>query len=368
MQATVIGAPGAAQGPPGPPVFPVLGGPIDDLTTPLPPGASGWDRFVHNGATKRAGKVLVAIAVAALLMVIIWYATVPRSVQCATGADCRSIARLNTVLACVRSGLNLVIVVGFIFAVLAALGVNTGAMLATAGLLGIIIGLGAQPTIKSFIAGLTFVINDRLAIGDFVQLLLAEGTGGVGTGAAKGIVVSFSTQSVTLRDLTGALMFVSNNNIAVIVNYSKNDQRAQVDLEVSYDGEVSRVIKALQACADVMATAPELRSRMVRPPVVKGVTANGPSTYTVSVAAIAEPMAQVFVERYMRFELVRALQAMGGVVHAEAPAPRVAAAAAAPAAPTTVLTTAKNQHQDVHHTGILKHSATDFATMDEFQY
>lgn len=276
----------------------------DDLYTKLPHDASAWTRFKHSPVTKRVGRVVIILAVGAVVLLILNFALAPRAMKCGRPSDCRRIARMNTMLSAVRGLLNLVIAFLLLFLVLAACGVNTKALLATAGLVGIIVGLGAQAAIKSCIAGLTYVLNDRFAIGDFVAVELVDSP------SVRGLVTGFSLMTTTLQDFGGGRHYVSNGLISVVTNYSQNDQRSQVDVTVSYDGRIDDVLKEVQALADDMATDPELRHRVVRPPVVKGVTANGERSYTVSVAAIVRPNARAFVDRHMRLRLLRLMQAL----------------------------------------------------------
>jgi small-conductance mechanosensitive channel len=270
---------------------------------PTPPNASSMYKFATNEVVKRAMKVLIALAAGAVVLVITNVAMAPRKTECATPADCREVRRINTLLSGVKSMVNVIVVLLIVFVAMGAAGVNTFALLATAGVVGLIIGLGAQPAIKSFISGLTFVCADRFSIGDYVMLELPD------KASIKGVVTDFTTQTTTVQDFSGARMYVPNGNIVVIVNYSQNEQRAQVDVVIKLqDTDVDRVMQQIRALADRMAVAKPLQGKMTRPPVVKGITANGADNYTVSIAAIAEPMSQVFVERYMRHQLLRLLQ------------------------------------------------------------
>ena len=213
--------------------------------------------------------------------------------------------RVNTILTAVRSILNLVVAFVLVFVILSAAGVNLKILLATAGIVGVIVGLAAQSSIRAFIAGMTFVISDRFSIGDFVTFELA------GPRSVRGLVTGFSTQATTLQDFAGGKYFVPNNNIEVVVNYSQNEQRAQVDLHIAYDNDIDTVLARIQELIDAMATSETIRDNMTQPPVIKGVTANDAHSYTISVAAIAAPMAQIVVERYMRYRLIRLLEQLG---------------------------------------------------------
>lgn len=288
-------------------VFPIIGKSIadDDLATDVAADATPFQRFLTNPVTKRSTRVLATLAIGAAVLAIINLTMVPRKITCVTSDDCRQIRRMNTVIVGVRSLLNLI--VGFIltFVVLHQAGIDTKALLATAGIVGLVVGLAAQPAMKSFIAGVTYVCTDQFSIGDFISLDLD------GAATVKGIVTNFTTQTTTLQNLSGGNLYIPNDNIKVVINYSQNEQRAQVDVHVSHKGDIDVVLHEIQALNTIMATSHVLKGKMTRPPVLKGVTKNGKSSYTVTVTAIAEPMSQIFVERYMRYQLMRLMQRIG---------------------------------------------------------
>lgn len=288
-------------------VFPIVGKTMadDDLATDVAADATPFQRFLTNPVTRRSTRVLATLAIGAAVLAIINVTMVPRKITCVTPYDCRQIRRVNTVIVGVRSLLNLVIGFVLTFVVLHQAGIDTKALLATAGIVGVVVGLAAQPAIKSFIAGVTFVCTDQFSIGDFVSLDLD------GAETVKGVVRNFSTQTTTLQNLAGGNLYIPNDNIKVVINYSQNEQRAQVDVYVSHKGDIDVVLHEIQALNTIMATAKILKGKMTRPPVLKGVTKNGKSSYTVTVTAIAEPMSQIFVERYMRYQLMRLMQRIG---------------------------------------------------------
>jgi small-conductance mechanosensitive channel len=277
----------------------------DDLAVQLPPNASKWRRFTADPVTRRVSRVLLTLVIGGLVLLVVNLAMVPRSVKCLTPEDCRRVRRLNTVLEGIRPLVNMLIVVILLFIILGECGVNLTALFATAGLLGVIIGVGAQASIKSFIAGIGFVVQDQFSIGDFVAFDFAPGPTRV-----FGVVTNFRTQVTTVQSFDGASHYVSNGTIAVVTNFSKHAQRAQVDIHVpvSCPIPVDALLKEIEMVTRAMATAPQLRHKMVLPPVLKGMTANADGKFTVTVAAIAHPRAQYAVEWYMRHQLMKLMQ------------------------------------------------------------
>jgi small conductance mechanosensitive channel len=301
--------------------MPVIGT-IDDRMVDMPPGASKWKRFRHHPATQRLSNVVVSLAVTAIVLAIVNLTMVPRKVKCASAEDCRNVRRFNTMIAGTRSLVNVLVIVALLFVVLTQLGVDTKSLLATAGVVGLVVGFGAQAFVKSFIAGFMVVVSGRYSIGDYVVFDLAS------RGSTRGMVIDFTLQSTTLQDFSGARHFISNGDVLVVTNYSQNDQRAQVEFTISHATDITTILKHLQALTISMAMSEELMDKAVRPPILKGVIATGPDSYTVAVAAIVVPSTQFFVERYMRQRILALLQSLN--VQAATTVTRIASANAEP--------------------------------------
>lgn len=121
----------------------------------------------------------------------------------------------------------------FIAAVTAlnVVGVDTTAILAGAGIVGIAIGFGAQHLIQDFVAGFFILFEGYFWVGDWVE-----------TGEYKGIVESITLRSTWVRDPDGMVHIIPNGEIRVLTNYSRTFVKASMDVGVSYEGDVERAI------------------------------------------------------------------------------------------------------------------------------
>lgn len=118
--------------------------------------------------------------------------------------------------------------------VLAQLNVNIAALATGAGLLGIVVGFGAQKMIQDFLAGLFVIIENQYRVGDIVTL----NAGGI---AVSGVVEDISVRITRLRDLDGNLHIVQNGAPIVVTNLSIGFANVNVDVGVSYDADVDKV-------------------------------------------------------------------------------------------------------------------------------
>lgn len=279
------------------------------IGTNEPPLKTG-PKWLRNPVAWRTLGAVSTILVTAAILLGVNLGLAPKPLTCVTPEDCRSVAKMNTVLVGVRSTLNLVVATVGIFVLLGFSGVDIKVLLASAGLIGLIAGLAAQSLLRSFMMGLVILTGDRFYIGDFVRLDLL-GAAGAHT---KGLVVDFNLQGTTIQGLDGAKHFVSNGDIALVTNYSQGPQRATIDLSVSYSSPPGPLLEVLHGYMEDLAFDPSLKGDLLRPPVVKGITGNREHSYVITVTATALPSKVLAVERNMRALLLQYLSSIG--VHA----------------------------------------------------
>ena len=291
--------------------LPIIGD-IDDKSRKLPHDATHWQRIRHHGTTRRLCHVIVSICIAATFLVIVNVAMKPQNFKCVSLEDCKRARRLNTTVMGIRSLLNTLISLVLLFAILSQLGIDPMALFATAGVLGLIVGFGAQSLIKSLFAGIQMMASGKFAVGDYVTLELTSST------PVKGIVIDFSLQTTTIRDLAGARYFIANGDVLAVTNYSQNYQRAQIEVSISHMADVNTVLGHLQMLTIEMAKEKALLDKVIRPPVVKGVTSTGPDSYEIAIAATVVPEEVLFVERFMRqrvLSLLHSINVMAATQH-----------------------------------------------------
>ena len=113
---------------------------------------------------------------------------------------------------------------------LSILGVNTTAVLAGVGIIGLILGFGAQSLIEDIITGLFVIFEHQYEIGDIIILDDFRGT-----------VRSIGVRTTTIEDPGGNLKVVNNSNIRNFQNRSKNNSFAICEVAVAYDTDIPRM-------------------------------------------------------------------------------------------------------------------------------
>lgn len=94
--------------------------------------------------------------------------------------------------------------------VLSEIGVNVAPLIASAGIVGLAVGFGAQTLVKDAIAGVFLLLENHYDIGDRVKLGIVEGE-----------VVGISLRRTTLRDASGAVHTIPNGSITVTSNLTE---------------------------------------------------------------------------------------------------------------------------------------------------
>lgn len=131
-------------------------------------------------------------------------------------------------------------VIGFIVLLhtLSLFNINTTSLLASAGVVGVGIGLGAQSLFKDMLNGIFILVENQFNVGDNVKIASLAGT-----------VEDLTLRMTTLRDGDGTLYFIPNSQIATVSNYSRDFAVASLPITVDASADPDRVLKILRATA-----------------------------------------------------------------------------------------------------------------------
>jgi len=185
--------------------------------------------------------------------------------------------------------------------ILGELGVNLGPILASAGIVGVAIGFGAQNLVKDFLSGVFMMLEDQYGVGDVVD-----------TGEATGTVEAVGLRITTLRDTNGTVWYVRNGEILRVGNSSQGFAVAVVDVPIGYGADVGQATDIL---AQVTATATEsapLADDVLEPVEVLGVErVTATEGITMRVTVKVRPGRQWAVQRSLRAAVMEAFEDAG---------------------------------------------------------
>ena len=193
---------------------------------------------------------------------------------------------MGSLLRSITTGLTLAVV---IVMVLDKLGQPVTPIIASAGVVGVALGFGAQNIVKDFLAGVFNILEDQYGVGDSVDL-----------GLATGVVEAVGLRVTRLRDVNGTVWYVRNGEILRAGNQSQNWARTVLDITVSYEADLDQVQSILQAEATALYEDPKFHDVIIEPPEVWGVERFDKDGAVVRVVLKTAPLQQWLVARAMR--------------------------------------------------------------------
>jgi small-conductance mechanosensitive channel len=169
-------------------------------------------------------------------------------------------AQLRTMAAIIRA--TSYSIFGFIvfLQILNILNVPYQPLLASAGILGIAVGLGAQSLFKDMLNGVFILIEDQYNVGEVVNLA-----------GLKGTVEDLSLRRTTLRDADGTLYIIPNSQIATVSNLSRDYAVATLHVSVDASANPDKVIAVLADVARQVRNDSDFKDIAVADPVILGV-------------------------------------------------------------------------------------------------
>ena len=205
-----------------------------------------------------------------------------------TGDPSRRVQRARTMGSLLKS-----ITSGVVIAVVATmiLGefVDITPIIASAGILGVALGFGAQSLVKDFLSGIFMIFEDQYGVGDVID-----------AGEASGAVEAVGLRVTRLRDVNGTVWYVRNGEILRIGNMSQTWARTVLDVGVAYSEDIERVRDILQEVARDLWEDPDFASVILEEPEVWGVEQLAPDGVTLRVVLKTAPLEQWGVAREMR--------------------------------------------------------------------
>lgn len=198
--------------------------------------------------------------------------------------------RMETITRLLRQAALIVLWVVIILTILKEIGVNIGPILASAGIVGLAVGFGAQNLVRDFISGFFFILENQVRVGD---VAIVNGTGG--------LVEEVNFRTIVLRDLGGVVHVFPNGTVTTLSNLT-NDWSAYVfDIGVAYKENTDKVIEIMTRVGSEMKQDTLLGPFMLEEPEIFGVDKFDNSAVIIKGRIKTKPIRQWQVGReYLR--------------------------------------------------------------------
>jgi small conductance mechanosensitive channel len=194
--------------------------------------------------------------------------------------------------------LKVIIFAMAILMILRDLGFDIGPILASAGIVGIAIGLGGQSLAKDVIAGAFIILEDQFAVGDVVKI-----------NDRAGVVENIGLRTTTLRDQEGIAHIIQNGKIDTTSVMTKGWSQLVLDLDVAYNTDLDRAVSAIEKI--LKQYAGEFPENVLGEPQVLGIESFGDNCVKIRSTLKTAPGKQWDAARLIRRRIKDELTTLG---------------------------------------------------------
>jgi small conductance mechanosensitive channel len=168
--------------------------------------------------------------------------------------------RTDTIFNVVHNAGLAIILITTTLMVLDELTIDITPMLASVGIVGLALGLGAQTLVKDIIGGIFILMEGQYRVGDVVELQ-----------GKTGVVEDLTLRVTSVRDFQGDLHMIPNGDIRLVTNKGRDWSRAIVDVSIAYEEDIDRAVTTLEEIGRHAAEDSEVGRVFLEQPTVTGV-------------------------------------------------------------------------------------------------
>ena len=210
------------------------------------------------------------------------------------------LSRVATLLPIIRKTAQFLIIVVTVIMVLDNWGINTGPILAGAGVVGLAIGFGAQTLVKDIVSGLFFLADDAFRVGEYIDV-----------GGTKGTVERISLRSLRLRHHMGLVHTIPYGEIPKLTNFSRDWVIVKLRFRVPFDTDIQKVKKIFKVIGADLLADPILGEDFLQPFKSQGVAEVDDNGIVVRGKFMAKPGKQFMIRKEVYVRVQKAFEQAG---------------------------------------------------------
>jgi small-conductance mechanosensitive channel len=208
--------------------------------------------------------------------------------------------RAETLVKLLRQGVIIVLWVMGILLILRQLGLDIGPVLASAGVVGVAVGFGAQNLVRDVISGFFMILENQVRVGDVAVI---NGTGG--------LVEKINFRTIVLRDLSGVVHTFPNGTITTLANMTRDWSAFVFDIGVAYKEDTDKVVEVLTRVGAELRQDPHFGALMVDDVEIFGVDKFADSSVVIKGRTKTLPIKQWEVGREYQRRVKKAFDQAG---------------------------------------------------------
>ena len=212
----------------------------------------------------------------------------------------RRLQRLHAITGAMQGVAGALVWIIAVLAIIEAVGISLQPVLAGAGVLGIVVGFGAQQLVRDVLAGVAMLIEDQYGVGDWINV-----DGEIGQVERVGL------RATSFRDLDGVQWHVLNGYIQRVGNLSQEWGRMAFDIPVALDTDVPAAKAIISRVATELTEDPVWSKDIIGPHEIWGMQDFGPDGLKIRCVIPTRPMANWDIKRQMRERINHAFNEAG---------------------------------------------------------
>lgn len=171
-------------------------------------------------------------------------------------------------------------------------------LFASAGVVSVIVGFGAQTIIKDFLAGLFIIGENQYRVGDIVEL----------TDKANGTVEKIGSRSTVIRDIDGNVHYIPNGSIVHVINKTMGYSMARFIIVVDPSSDVKKIAGIIDRIGKDLSHEEKWKPKILEPPAFVSIGEFTGTSLEIIIAGKTQPSDQWAVTAEMRRRLLTELE------------------------------------------------------------
>lgn len=167
-------------------------------------------------------------------------------------------------------------------------------LFASAGIIGVALGFGAQSLVKDFLAGIFIIAENQYRVGDIIDVMGASGT-----------VERVGTRSTVLRDADGNVHYLPNGSIQHVINKTMGYSMSRFTLQLDPSSDISRAADIINETGQQLSKEKSWDKKIIEPPKFVSVGDITGRSVELIVAGKVQPSDQWAVTSEMRRRLLK---------------------------------------------------------------
>jgi small-conductance mechanosensitive channel len=214
--------------------------------------------------------------------------------------NAEEVKRIDTLGRVFRYIVSVVIILVAGMLILSEVGISIAPILATAGVLGVAVGFGAQSLVKDYFTGFFLLLENQVRQGDVVE-----------AGGKSGLVEEVTLRYIKMRDYDGNVHFVPNGTVTTVTNMSREFAYSVVDVGIAYREDVDEVMRIMHEVAAQMRRDEVFGAKILDDFEIAGVDQWADSSVVIKCRFKVMPLEQWGVRREFLHRLKRAFDTHG---------------------------------------------------------